>query len=104
MPTPLLTAIVSTYNAERFMRGCLDDLVAQSALEAMQILVIDSGSQQGEGAICQEYARQYPQIRLIRTEREPLYAAWNRALAMASGKYLTSANTDDRHCDRFVER
>lgn len=97
MTQPLVTAIVSTYNAERFMRGCLEDLVAQTLFSEMEVLVIDSGSQQGESAICAEYARIHPRIRLIRTEREPLYAAWNRAIPLARGKYLTNANTDDRH-------
>lgn len=103
MTQPLVTAIVSTYNAERFMRGCLEDLVAQTLFSEMEVLVIDSGSLQGESAICEEFARVHPQIRLIRTEREPLYAAWNRAIPLARGKYLTNANTDDRHRQDFME-
>jgi len=103
MNQPLVTAIVSTYNAERFMRGCLEDLVAQTIFSEMEVLVIDSGSQQGESAICEEFIRVYPQIKLIRTEREPLYAAWNRAISIAKGKYLTNANTDDRHRQDFME-
>ena len=103
MSEPLLTAIVSTYNAERFMRGCLEALTKQTMLDELEILVIDSGSQQGEAAICAEFAQKFPQIRYVRTEREPLYAAWNRAIALARGKYLTSANTDDRHHPQFTE-
>lgn len=103
MKQPLVTAIVSTYNAERFMLGCLEDLVAQTLFSEMEVLVIDSGSLQGESAICEEFARIHPQIRLIRTEREPLYAAWNRAIPLARGKYLTNANTDDRHRHDFME-
>lgn len=102
--SPLITAIVSTYNAERFIEGCLRDLLDQSLRDEMEILVIDSGSEQGEGAICQALARTHPQIRYLRTEREPLYVAWNRAIAMARGKYLTSANTDDRHHPAFMAR
>lgn len=85
------------------MRGCLEDLVAQTIFDQMEVLVIDSGSPQGEGAICEQFAQKYPQIRLFRTEREPLYVAWNRAIALARGKYLTSANTDDRHRKDFME-
>jgi glycosyltransferase involved in cell wall biosynthesis len=103
MNQPIVTAIVSTYNAERFIRGCLDDLVAQTVFNEIEVLIIDSGSPQNESAICMEYTRQYPQIKLIRTEREPLYAAWNRAIPMARGKYLTNANTDDRHRHDFME-
>lgn len=103
MNEPIVTAIVSTYGAECFMRGCLDDLVAQTVFSDIEVLVIDSGSPQNESAICMEYVRQYPQIKLIRTEREPLYAAWNRAIPMARGKYITNANTDDRHRHDFME-
>lgn len=103
MTQPLVTAIVSTYNAERFIRGCMEDLVAQTMLNEMEVLVIDSGSLQGESAVCEAYARIHPQIRLIRTQREPLYVAWNRAIGLARGKYLTSANTDDRHRPDFME-
>ena len=104
MSSPLITAIVSTYNAERFMHGCIEDLVSQTIFKDIEVLVIDSGSTEGESAICAEFARKHPQIRLIRTEREPLYAAWNRAIPLARGKYLTNANTDDRHRADFMEQ
>jgi glycosyltransferase involved in cell wall biosynthesis len=103
MPGPLITAIVSTYCAERFIRGCLDDLVSQTIFPEMEVLVIDSGSPQDESTICRQYAERYPQIRLVRTEREPLYVAWNRAIGLARGTYLTNANTDDRHRPDFAE-
>ncbi|SDO21338.1 Glycosyltransferase involved in cell wall bisynthesis [Rhodoferax sp. OV413] len=102
MPQPLITAIVSTYSAERFMRSCLEDLVEQTLFSEMEVLVIDSGSPQGESAICEEFVRKYPQIKLLRTEREPLYVAWNRAIPLARGQYLTNANTDDRHHPDFM--
>jgi glycosyltransferase involved in cell wall biosynthesis len=98
MSDPIVTAIVSTYNAERFMRGCLEDLEAQSIADRIEILVIDSNSPQNEAAIVREFQQRYTNIRYVRTEqRETLYKAWNRGVEMARGKYLTSANTDDRH-------
>ena len=97
MKTPLITAIVSTYNAERFIRGCLEDLVQQTIFEDVEVLIIDSGSQQAEASICASFVDAYPNIRFVRTERETLYTTWNRAIAMAKGRYLTNANTDDRH-------
>jgi glycosyltransferase involved in cell wall biosynthesis len=98
MTGPLITAIVSTYNAERFLRGCLEDLEAQTIADRLDILVIDSASPQNEGAIVAELQQRYGNIRYVRTaERETLYAAWNRAVSLARGQYLTSANTDDRH-------
>jgi glycosyltransferase involved in cell wall biosynthesis len=96
-PDPIVSAIVSTYNSERFFRGCLEDLVAQTLGDRLEILVIDSGSQENEGAIAREFQARHPNVRYVRTEREPLYKAWNRAIRMARGRYLTNANTDDRH-------
>jgi glycosyltransferase involved in cell wall biosynthesis len=103
MSQPLVTAIVSTYGAERFMRGCLTDLVEQTIFKDVEVLVIDSGSPQGESEICREFMRKHPQIRLLRTNREPLYVTWNRAIQLARGKYFTNANTDDRHHPDFME-
>jgi glycosyltransferase involved in cell wall biosynthesis len=102
----LVTAIISTYASEMFMRGCLQDLVDQTlyAQGALEIVVIDSGSPQGEGAIVRDFQARYPRIRYLRTERETLYAAWNRAIAMSDGHYLTNANTDDRHAPDALEK
>jgi len=101
----LVSAIVSTYNAERFIRGCLDDLLVQTIGERLEIIVVDSGSQEDEGQIVSQYQQKFNNIRYIRTQnRESLYAAWNRGIRAASGKYITSANTDDRHAAHAFER
>ena len=94
---PTVTAIVSTYNASRFIRGCLEDLEAQTIADRLEIIVIDSGSTENEGEIIGEFQGRYSNIQYIRTERETIYAAWNRGAKAANGKYLTNANTDDRH-------
>ena len=94
---PLVSAIVSTYNSERFLRGCLEDLEAQTIADRLEIIVVDSGSTQNERAIVEEFQQRFSNIVYLRTERESLYAAWNRAIAIAHGRYLTNANTDDRH-------
>ena len=97
-PEPLVTAIVSTYNSEKYLRGCLDDLEAQSLAARLEIIVVDSGSSENEAAVVREYQSRYSNIHYIRTEaRETIYSAWNRAISAARGKYLTNANTDDRH-------
>jgi glycosyltransferase involved in cell wall biosynthesis len=105
MTTPILSAIVSTYNAERFMRGCLEDLLAQTIAGRMEIVVVDACSPQREGDIVRELAATHPNIRYIRAEtRETVYASWNRGIQNARGKYVTSANTDDRHRKDGLER
>jgi O-antigen biosynthesis protein len=94
---PLVSAIVSTYNAERFLRGKLEDLEAQTIADDLEIIVIDSGSLQNERAIVEEFQGRYDNIRYLRTEqRETVYQAWNRGIGMARGEFVTNANTDDR--------
>jgi len=101
----LVSAIVSTYNAERFIRGCLDDLENQTIADRLEIIVVNSGSQQNEEAIVKQFQQKYDNIKYIRTdERETIYRAWNRAIKIASGKYITNANADDRHSPAMLER
>lgn len=95
---PLVTALVSAYKSERFLRGCLEDLTRQTLQDRLEIIVVDSGSPQNERAIVEEFQQRHPHIVYLRTDdRETVYAAWNRAIRLARGKYLTNANTDDRH-------
>jgi glycosyltransferase involved in cell wall biosynthesis len=95
----LVSAIVSTFNSERFFRGCIEDLLRQTLFGQgrLEIVVVDSGSEQGEGTMVRRFQEDFPNIVYRRTERESLYAAWNRAVGLARGRYLTAANTDDRH-------
>jgi glycosyltransferase involved in cell wall biosynthesis len=92
------SAIVSTYNADEFIRGRIDDLLAQTLGDRLEIIVVNSGSNQSEDTIIQkEYLGRYPNIRYVRTtERETIYAAWNRGIRMSTAPYITNANTDDR--------
>jgi glycosyltransferase involved in cell wall biosynthesis/ADP-heptose:LPS heptosyltransferase len=100
----LVSAIVSTYNSEKFLRGCLEDLEHQTIAEKLEIIVVNSGSQENEEAIVHEYQQKYDNIVYIKTEQqEGLYTAWNRAVKVARGTFLTNANTDDRHRDDALE-
>ncbi|MGD9046103.1 MAG: tetratricopeptide repeat protein, partial [Desulfobacterales bacterium] len=93
----LVSAIVSTYNAERFMRGRLEDLENQTIADRLEIIVVNSGSQQNEEKIIKEFQEKYSNIKYIKTnQRETVYAAWNRGIKASQGKYITNANTDDR--------
>ena len=94
-----VSAIVSTFNAERFIRGCLEDLVNQTLYQqgGLEIIIVDSCSEQNEKAVVEEFQKQYRSITYIRTTiRETVYAAWNRGIKAARGEYITNANTDDR--------
>ncbi|NTU42161.1 MAG: glycosyltransferase, partial [Nitrospirales bacterium] len=104
-PDIQVSAIVSAYNSERFIRGCLQDLVDQSLYKKgrVEIIVVDSGSSENEREIVEEFQARHRNITYLRTERETVYAAWNRAIEIAQGTYITNANTDDRHREDCFE-
>jgi glycosyltransferase involved in cell wall biosynthesis/tetratricopeptide (TPR) repeat protein len=100
----LVSAIVSAYNAELYLRDCLTDLLRQTIADKLEIVVVDSGSQENEREIVAEFMARHRNIVYVRSEqRETVYAAWNRGIKIARGKYLTNANTDDRHRQDALE-
>jgi len=100
-----ITALVSTYKSEGFMRECLDDLEGQTVAEELEIIVVDADSPEGESAIVESYQRRFDNIRYIRTpERIGIYPAWNLAIRAASGTFLTPMSTNDRLAPDAYER
>lgn len=102
---PLVSVIVSVYKAAQYLPGCLDDLLAQTIADRIEIIVVDSGSPESEGDIVRQYQARAGNIRYLRTDRrESVYAAWNRGIEMACGRYVTNANADDRHAPDALEK
>lgn len=89
------------------MRGCLENLLEQTLHRQglLEIVVIDSASPEGEGEIVRKFQKKSPHIRYVRTsQRETLYAAWNRGVELASAPIVANANTDDRYAPDGLER
>jgi glycosyltransferase involved in cell wall biosynthesis len=92
-----VSAIISAYNAERFLAGRLDDLMAQSLFTQgrLQVIICNAGSTDGTGRIIREYMQRIP-LTVITSLRDCIYTSWNRCIGMATGDYITNANCDDR--------
>ncbi|MEA3224256.1 MAG: glycosyltransferase, partial [Thermodesulfobacteriota bacterium] len=91
-----VSAIVSTYNSDEFMRECLENLEDQTISDGLEIIVVDAASPQDEGKIVKEFQKRYPNITYIRTRnRIGVYTAWNIAVKASSGKYCMSVSTND---------
>lgn len=104
MSEPIVSVIISTYNSERFIRGRLENLIGQTIFHNTEIVVVNSGSQEDEEIIVHEYVVAYPNISYTATiERETIYRAWNRGIAIARGRFITNANTDDVLRDDALE-
>ena len=92
---PNVSIVISTFNSESWLRACLQQLSSQTIIEKCEIIVIDSGSEQNESYVCRELLSVLSCLAYERTARETLYAAWNRGLAKARGRYFVNVNTDD---------
>lgn len=94
---PLISVIVSSYRAEAFMQECLEDLERQTMIPHMEIIVVDAASPENERSIVSTFQERYQNIIYLRTPaRIGVYAAWNMALKLATGTYVTPFSTNDR--------
>jgi len=103
----LVSAVVSTYSARRFIEGRLQNLVEQTLYRQgqLEIIVIDSASLEDERSVILGFAERYKNITYLKTDlRETVYAAWNRGIERAQGRYFINANTDDRFAEEGLER
>ncbi|MCR5304073.1 MAG: glycosyltransferase [Lachnospiraceae bacterium] len=92
---PLVSVIVAAYNIESYIQQALDSLKAQS-LKDLQIIIVDDGSTDGTGAICDRYAETDPRAVVIHQENAGLSGARNSGLKVARGRYIGFLDGDDR--------
>lgn len=90
-----LSVIVPVYNVEAYLAECVDSLLAQSVGE-MEIFLVDDGSTDGSGAICDRYAAERPDtIRCLHTKNGGQGRARNLALPLAQGEFVGFVDSDD---------
>lgn len=89
-----ITIIVPVYNNARYLRQCIDSLLSQT-LKSIEILLVDDGSTDGSGNICDEYAKKDERICVIHKENEGLGLTRNVGMAAARGEYFTFVDSDD---------
>ena len=90
----MLSIIVPIYNAEKYLKKCLDSLVNQD-YKKKEILLIDDGSKDKSSEICDEYARRYSFIQAIHKENGGCSSARNLGIVQAQGAYLAFVDADD---------
>lgn len=90
----LVSIIVPVYNASSYLDVCITSLVNQS-YEQLELLLIDDGSHDGSGAICDKYAIKSHKVRVIHKSNGGVSSARNEGLSQAKGKWLTFVDADD---------
>lgn len=96
MENTLLSIIVPVYNVELYIRKCLDSILNQTFRE-YELILVDDGSTDQSGAICDEYALKDNRIVVIHKENEGQSTARNCGIKASSGKYITFIDSDDEY-------
>lgn len=91
---PLVTLIIPIYNAERYLRRCLDSVAAQTFGD-MEVLLMNDGSKDRSSAICREYEERDARFRTIDKENSGVSDTRNQGMQLARGKYLQFMDSDD---------
>jgi len=90
----LVTVVVSVYNLETLLPRCLECISAQT-YRNLEILLIDDGSTDGSGRLCDEFAASDARVRSIRQEHRGVWTVRNRGLEEAEGEYVAFIDGDD---------
>lgn len=91
---PLISVIVPVYNAEKYLHRCVGSILAQTYTN-LEIILVDDGSPDRCGEICDEYAAKDDRIRVIHQENGGLSAARNAGLDICTGEYIAFVDSDD---------
>lgn len=98
-----ISVIVPVYNSANYLPQCVESILAQTCPD-FELLLIDDGSRDNSGEICESYAERDARVRVIHQENAGVSAARNRGLEEACGEYIMFVDSDDYIDPAFLER
>lgn len=99
---PKISAIIPVYNAEKHLVQCIESVIKQT-YSSWELILVDDGSRDKSGAICDRYAALDDRIKVIHKENGGVSAARNSGMELAAGEYITFIDSDDYVEDSFFE-
>lgn len=99
---PKISVIVPVYNAEKYLHRCVDSILAQTYTD-FELLLINDGSPDNCGAICDEYAQKDSRVRVFHKENGGVSSARNMGLDNAKGEWVTFVDADDWITSQCIE-
>ncbi|NQN78027.1 glycosyltransferase [Streptococcus suis] len=90
----LVSVIVPVYNVEKYLSQCLDSIIHQT-YKNLEIILVNDGSTDGSGKICDDYAAKDGRIKVIHQENGGLSDARNKGLDLMTGQFVTFVDSDD---------
>lgn len=99
----MISVIVPVYKVEKFLPFCVKSILAQTCSD-WELILVDDGSPDRCGEICEQFARQDGRIRVLHKENGGLADARNAGTAVARGEYITYIDSDDWVAPQLLER
>ena len=100
--TPTISIIVPVYNTEKYLSLCIESILSQSFGD-FELLLVDDGSIDNSGKICDEYAERDSRIRVFHKENGGVGSARNLGLEEAKGEYVVLVDADDIIAEKYLE-
>ena len=91
---PLISVVVPVYKVEKYLKKCVDSIIAQT-YKNIEIIIVDDGSPDSCPEICDEYAEKDSRVKVIHRQNGGLSAARNSGIKIAAGEYISFVDSDD---------
>ena len=98
-----ISVIVPVYNVEQYLKRCVDSILAQTEKD-LEIILVDDGSTDSSGSMCDAYAKQQERITVLHKKNGGLTSAWKAGLEKAEGEYTGFVDSDDWIDEDMYER
>lgn len=102
MKNDLVSIVVPVYNVEKYLKKCIESIISQT-YKNLEIILVDDGSTDGSGKICDDYLTKDKRIKVIHKQNGGLSDARNVGIGVATGKYITFIDSDDYVENDYIE-
>ncbi|AEH50340.1 glycosyltransferase family 2 protein [Pseudothermotoga thermarum] len=99
---PLVSIVVPVFNTEKYLKKCVDSLLNQT-YKNIEVLLVNDGSTDNSGKICDEYALIDPRVRVFHIQNSGAGVARNVGIKNAKGEYITFVDSDDWVSEKYIE-
>lgn len=99
---PLFSIFVPIYNAEQYLSECIESVLAQS-ISSWEMILVDDGSTDNSGNICDEYLKRDNRIKVIHKKNGGEFSSRYAAMQIATGIYATGLDADDKYVNNYLE-
>ena len=100
---PVISVIVPVYKAEAFLHDCVESILSQT-FQDFEIILVDDGSPDNCGAICDDYAKEDQRVLALHKENGGVSSARNLGLQYVAGEFVTFCDSDDLYQPDWIEK